>query len=473
MSTEAIELSVKNGFFNAVLCTVDPEDVTETPPDSTGDWIGGSRSKGSRSVGSQGTTRASSQPAMARIKDSDCGFETDEKLTFYFDLGVGQVPGEQGEGEISSGEESADLSVVPPPRGSPGSRLPPLQLKRIEQPPHHDQWGDDFADQLHLDLEARRDSTSMVMTPEPSPRPQWEPVQQRPVVTTVIGLPGRPDGQPTSVTIDQNGKPLPPGAMPGAPLKFVSNLADGQSLAERDGRIYQVLPCTVYMPEGSGGYDDFSSLPPLLTLLAPSMDPGFIVQPNTQPSQNLASPAAAAAAAAAAASVPVPPFPAWGCPTAAAPAWSSPPGSRATDASQVWEAAPQVWEIASRKLRSTNREAVHRFGFGDKDWLFSLAMKPTATSDDKGGASFRYNEQNGGQCKFFLKCLEDLSSFNINAHITYRIILGGRPLKQVTHDFSMNAVSELPEDVLVERYVKGDTLTISLEIMRVGCFQYQ
>eukprot|EP00747_Dinoflagellata_sp_TGD_P072269 gnl/TRDRNA2_/TRDRNA2_157408_c4_seq5.p1 gnl/TRDRNA2_/TRDRNA2_157408_c4~~gnl/TRDRNA2_/TRDRNA2_157408_c4_seq5.p1 ORF type:complete len:274 (-),score=42.22 gnl/TRDRNA2_/TRDRNA2_157408_c4_seq5:136-876(-) len=108
------------------------------------------------------------------------------------------------------------------------------------------------------------------------------------------------------------------------------------------------------------------------------------------------------------------------------------------------------WTVDARKLRSTDREAVSPpFELSLSPVQFKMVMRPKASSDGKGGSSFK---KSGGRGTLELRCLSKVDTGS-GLTVKFRVAIGsGSDLSTqeafrgpVRHDFAEKPICGLPE----------------------------
>lgn len=107
------------------------------------------------------------------------------------------------------------------------------------------------------------------------------------------------------------------------------------------------------------------------------------------------------------------------------------------------------WTVDAKVLKSSDREKVSppfEVSMGGKEIQFKMCLRPTITSESRGGASFRKAK---GKGTIDLRCLNEIDPAN-SCYMTFRVAVGKgsdayRVSSTVRHDFSQKAICPLPE----------------------------
>ncbi|CAJ1401118.1 unnamed protein product [Effrenium voratum] len=107
------------------------------------------------------------------------------------------------------------------------------------------------------------------------------------------------------------------------------------------------------------------------------------------------------------------------------------------------------WTVDAKVLKSSDREKVSppfEVSMGGKEVQFKMCLRPTVTSESRGGASFRKAK---GKGTVDLRCLNELDPAR-SCPMSFRIAVGkGSDAKRISstvrHDFSQRAICPLPD----------------------------
>jgi len=107
------------------------------------------------------------------------------------------------------------------------------------------------------------------------------------------------------------------------------------------------------------------------------------------------------------------------------------------------------WTVDAKVLKSSDREKVSppfEVSMGGKEIQFKMCLRPTVTSESRGGASFRKAK---GKGTVDLRCLNEIDPAR-SCSMTFRVAVGKgsdayRVSSTVRHDFSEKAICPLPE----------------------------
>lgn len=107
------------------------------------------------------------------------------------------------------------------------------------------------------------------------------------------------------------------------------------------------------------------------------------------------------------------------------------------------------WTVDAKVLKSSDREKVSppfEVSMGGKEIQFKMCLRPTVTSESRGGASFRKAK---GKGTVDLRCLNEIDPAN-SCYMTFRVAVGKgsdayRVSSTVRHDFSEKAICPLPD----------------------------
>jgi len=132
-----------------------------------------------------------------------------------------------------------------------------------------------------------------------------------------------------------------------------------------------------------------------------------------------------------------------------------------------------VWRVDARKLRSSDRRAaspvfsLRLSGSAEcEPAQFKILIRPTSVAETKGGSSFKKAKGRGA---LELNCLQSLDP-GCTRSVRFRLAVGSQPPRgPVRHDFSLNTLCGLPEDLEQWDFSKevdplSDTFEVHLEV---------